>query len=169
MLSNKTYVKFPIWIVLVSNLLAILLYGLGFLVMFRLGWLFALIYLVYILILEFRILKTHCVDCYYYGKTCGFGKGLISSWLFKKGDSSNFCAMEITWKQMIPDILVTAIPVVVGLTLLIIDFDFVLLIEIILLLLLTTMGNAFVRGNLTCKYCKQREIGCPAEKLFSKQ
>jgi hypothetical protein len=166
--SNKTYEKFPIWIVLVSNLLAISLYGLGFLVMLNLGWLFALIYLVYILILEFRILKTHCVDCYYYGKTCGFGKGIISSWLFKKGDSSKFCAMEITWKQMIPDILVTAIPVVVGITLLIIDFNFVLLIEVIFLLLLTTMGNAFVRGKLTCKYCKQREIGCPAEKLFSK-
>ncbi len=167
--SNKTYEKFPIWIVLVSNLLSISLYGLGFLVIFNLGWLFALIYLVYILILEFRIIKTHCVDCYYYGKTCGFGKGLISSWLFKKGDSSKFCAMEITWKQMIPDMLVTVIPVVVGITLLIIDYNFVLLIELILLLLLTTMGNAFVRGKLTCKYCKQREIGCPAEKLFSKQ
>jgi hypothetical protein len=25
-----------------------------------------------------------------------------------------------------------------------------------------------VRGQLACKYCKQRELGCPAEQLFSK-
>jgi F0F1-type ATP synthase membrane subunit c/vacuolar-type H+-ATPase subunit K len=39
----------------------------------------------------------------------------------------------------------------------------------IILVGLTTIGNGYIRGNLTCKYCKQREIGCPAEQLFSKK
>jgi hypothetical protein len=26
-----------------------------------------------------------------------------------------------------------------------------------------------VRGQLACRYCKQREIGCPAAQLFNKQ
>jgi hypothetical protein len=35
--------------------------------------------------------------------------------------------------------------------------------------LLTFIGNGLVRGSLACKYCKQREIGCPAEQLFNKK
>jgi hypothetical protein len=34
------------------------------------------------------------------------------------------------------------------------------------LIALSFVGNAVLRGSFACKYCKQREIGCPAEKLF---
>jgi hypothetical protein len=30
-------------------------------------------------------------------------------------------------------------------------------------------GNAVVRGTFACNYCKQKEIGCTAEKLFRKE
>jgi hypothetical protein len=30
-------------------------------------------------------------------------------------------------------------------------------------------GNAVRRGSFACKYCKQREIGCPTEKVFMKE
>ena len=40
---------------------------------------------------------------------------------------------------------------------------------VVLIILLTTLGNAIVRGSLACKHCMQRELGCPAEKLFSKE
>jgi hypothetical protein len=30
-------------------------------------------------------------------------------------------------------------------------------------------GNAMVRGCLVWKHCKQKDIGCPAEKLFNKK
>ena len=39
----------------------------------------------------------------------------------------------------------------------------------IALLLLGFLGNALVRGHLACRYCRQREIGCPAERLFDKR
>jgi len=38
-----------------------------------------------------------------------------------------------------------------------------------ILLVLSFGGNAFIRGSFACNYCKQKEIGCPAEKLFSKK
>lgn len=164
----KTYDKFPFWIVIVSNALSLLIYSIGFWIMLNMNWILALIFLVYILFLEIRIVKTHCINCYYYGKTCGFGKGNICSWLFSKGNSSEFCSMKITWKNMIPDMLVTLIPIIIGIIILIVDFDYKILIAIALLILLATIGNAFVRGSLTCKFCKQREIGCPADKLFNK-
>jgi hypothetical protein len=117
---------------------------------------------------EYRLIRYHCTRCYYWGKTCGFGKGRLSSWFFKKGDSLKFCSNEMSWKDMIPDLLISLIPFVTGIVLIVIKFDFIILIALILLVLLSTMGNGYIRGNLTCKYCVQKELGCPAEKLFNK-
>ncbi len=70
---------------------------------------------------------------------------------------------------MIPDILISLIPIVTGITLLIMKFDCILLFALLLLLILTTIGNGFIRGKLTCKYCEQRELGCPADRFFNKE
>jgi hypothetical protein len=167
--TSKRYENFPFWIVAVSNLLSFSIYAIGFYVLFKLGWLVSALYLAYVfLFMELRIISRHCIDCYYYGKTCGFGKGRVSALLFKKGDTSRFCRHEMTWKEMIPDMLVSLIPLVTGIILLFIKFDIELLLSLVLLVILTTVGNGFVRGNLSCKYCIQRDIGCPAEQLFSK-
>jgi len=165
----KTYENYPIWVVILSNLLSIAIYALGFVILIRLGLIFSLLYLIYVSILEFRITKYHCTSCFYWGKTCGFGKGRISALLFKKGDISKFCNKEMTWRDMIPDMLVLLMPLIAGIILLILKFDFILLSELLLLLILSTSGNGFIRGKLTCSYCKQRELGCPAEALFNKK
>jgi len=74
----------------------------------------------------------------------------------------------MTWKDMILDILISLLPFISGIILMVSEFDFVLLSATILILLLTTIGNNFVRGKLACRYCKQRDLGCPAEALFNK-
>lgn len=166
--NTLTYEKYPAWIVLVSGLFSLLVYLLGAFLMLNLGWIAFGVYLVYILFLEYRLLSKHCVNCYYWGKICGFGKGRISSWFFRKGEISKFCAKEFTWKNMIPDLLVSLIPFIIGIVFLFIAFNVIELIAVLLLLGLSSAGNSFIRGSLTCKYCKQRELGCLAEKLFSK-
>jgi hypothetical protein len=65
--------------------------------------------------------------------------------------------------------LISLLPFIICIVLLIIKFDFILLFAAIILISLTTFGNGFIRGKLTCRYCKQRELACPAEKLFSKK
>ncbi|HEY5125189.1 MAG TPA: hypothetical protein VIK14_15780 [Ignavibacteria bacterium] len=135
----------------------------------RLRWIAAVLYLVFILALEYRLISKHCVNCYYWGKTCGFGKGRLSSLFFKRNDPSKFYENKMSWKDMIPDLLVSLVPLIIGIVLMIIKFDFILLFAAIILIVLTTSGNGFIRGNLTCSYCKQRELGCPAEKLFNKK
>jgi hypothetical protein len=109
------------------------------------------------------------VDCYYFGKTCGFGKGRISALFFKKGDVSKFCSQPMTWKDMIPDMLVMLLPVLSGIVLIILHFNLFILLSIIGLVILATFGNSYIRGSLTCKYCKQKELGCPADQLFNKK
>lgn len=166
--TGNSFDNYPVRIVILSNLVSLAIYGLGFFIIFKLGWIFSICYLFYVLIFEYRLLRYHCTTCYYYGKVCGFGKGRLSSLFFKKGDVSKFCNKEFTWKDMIPDILVSLIPFVFGIILLIIKFDFILLAAVLALLLLTTSGNGFIRSSLTCRYCKQGELGCPAAMLFNK-
>jgi hypothetical protein len=166
--QEKKYENFPIPVVILSNLVSLSIYGLGFIIMIRLGLIVSLLYIVYIFVFEYRLIRYHCVSCYYWGKTCGFGKGRVSSVFFKRGDPSKFCTKEMQWKDMIPDLLITLIPILTGIVLLIFKFDLILLGAIILLIVLTTAGNGFIRGQLTCRYCKQRDTGCPAFELFNK-
>jgi hypothetical protein len=165
----KTPDNFPFRIVILSNSVSILIYLSGFVITLSLNLIAAILYLAFIVALEYRLLSKHCVNCYYWGKTCGFGKGRLSSLFFKRGDPAKFCENNFSWKDLIPDLLVTLIPLVIAIVLIIIRFNLILLFAAIILIALTTIGNSYIRGNLTCKYCKQREIACPAEQLFSKK
>jgi hypothetical protein len=64
--------------------------------------------------------------------------------------------------------LVLIFPLVGGIIILIMDFTWLILVLMVILVVLSLGGNALIRGSLACKYCKQRELGCPAEQLFNK-
>lgn len=166
MQDRGCYENYPPGVVIVSNLVAFLIFGIGVYILFRSGLVWAISYLLFILLLEFRLLSRHCVDCYYYGKTCAFGKGYVSSLVFRRGTPEQFNKKKITWKDIVPDFLVFIVPILAGIMLLIQEFTWTVLILIIALFLLGFIGNALVRGELACRYCKQREIGCPAAQLF---
>lgn len=165
----KTFENYPCWIVIVSNLLSIMIYLTGAYVIYQLGIVWLLFYLFYIFWLETRVMKKSCANCYYYGKLCAFGKGKLSSLFFKKGNTKDFIKRNITWKDIIPSFLVSIIPVIVGIVLLVLNFNWNILASIAILVILTSFGNGFVRGSLACKFCKQKEISCPAEQLFNKK
>ncbi len=167
MMPTNTYENFPFRTVFISNALSLGIYVSGILVMTYLGWIIALLFLIYVVILELRVIRFHCIHCYYWGKTCGFGKGRVSAWFFKKGNPARFCAKKMTWTDMIPDMLISLVPLITGVILLIIHFRISILLALVVLLFLTTIGNGYVRGSLTCKYCKQAELGCPANDLFN--
>jgi len=87
---------------------------------------------------------------------------------FRKGSPEGFVEKEISWKDLIPDFLVLIFPLVGGIIILIRDFTWLILALMVILAMLYLGGNALIRGSLACKYCKQKELGCPAEKLFNK-
>jgi hypothetical protein len=165
----KTYENFPAGMVFLAVVQSILIYALGAYILFQFSVWVMVLFLVYCLLIEFKVLKHSCVNCYYYGKFCGLGRGKICSLFFKKGNPKNFCKRQISWKDLIPDFLVSIIPLIAGIILLIMGFKWHILIILILLLILAFPGTGFIRGNFACKYCKQREIACPAEKLFNKK
>ncbi len=167
-MKSKTYENYSCLIIFITNFVSISIYLIGILIISQISLIFGGIYLLYIIFLEIKLLKQGCTNCYYYGKHCAFGKGKTSSWFFKRGNTNEFANKKITWKNILPYLLVSVIPLIIGIILSILHFDWILLVLIILLLILSSVGNGFVRSSLACKFCKQREIGCPAEQLFKK-
>ncbi|MFH1229425.1 MAG: hypothetical protein V1678_03310 [Candidatus Aenigmatarchaeota archaeon] len=169
MKKTKSYENFPLRIVLLSNLVSTAIYLIGLYVFLQLGVFFAFLYLVYILLMEFRLLKKSCRNCYYYGKTCAFGRGRCCALFFRKGSPKEFLKKEVTMKDILPDFLVFILPLIGGIILLLFGFSWSIVILLIVLLALSFGGSGFIRGSCACRYCKQREIGCPAERMFRKK
>ena len=75
---------------LVSTFLSLLIYGIGVYILLQFGIIWVAAYLIFILILEFRLISRHCTDCYYYGKTCAFGKGRLTPCFSKRAARRGF-------------------------------------------------------------------------------
>ena len=154
--------------VVIADMVAFGIYIIGSYIMFHIGAIWGWLYILFCLFVEVRVMRASCMHCYYYGKWCGLGRGKLAALLFRKGDPKKFIERKITWRDLIPDVLVSLIPFALGIYLIFIGFSWLMLALILLLLFLTTFGNGSVRRNFACKYCKQRELGCPAEKLFAR-
>jgi hypothetical protein len=165
---EATYENFPPCLVAVANALPIAIYAAGTYVMAHFGIAAAALYLLYCALMEFRVLAISCRRCYYFGKVCAFGKGKISAWIFKQRDPRPFEEKSISWKDLVPDFLTSILPLLAGGVLLLRQFSWLTLAVLVLLLVLSSAGNAAVRGGFACKHCRQRELGCPAERLFNK-
>ena len=167
MKQPESYERFPLWIVIVCNLVSWSIYATGAYILARL-WIWLLIpYVLYCLWLEARLLKTACVDCAYYGKACAFGKGRLCALVFKQGDPQRFAGRDTSWVAVLPDLLVSILPLIGGIVLLVLNgWDWVIAVLLVLLFALAFGGTAFVRGSFACKYCEQKELGCPAYELF---
>lgn len=169
MKENKCYENYPLKFVIGANILQIAIYLIGAYIVYLTGLVWLILYLIFIFILEIRLLKISCIHCYYYNKRCAFGKGKLCTIFFKKGGPKKFIEKQISWIDIIPDFMVSLIPLVIGIALIIINFNWILLLLVFLLILLAFPLNGFLRGSLACKYCKQKELGCPAEQLFNKK
>jgi hypothetical protein len=161
--------SYPWWMIFLSNLVSVGVYILGGLILLRASWMWLIPYALFVLWLEVRLMMGSCTICYYYAKQCAFGRGRLASIFFKKGDEKKFGRKKVCWRDILPDFLIAIIPIVFGVVLLIRGFTWILLGLVLLLLLFAFIGNGLVRGLLACKHCKQKELGCPAEKLFNKQ
>jgi hypothetical protein len=164
---QSNYENYPFWMMAVSNAVSISIYAIGLFIMYQSGTVFALIYLCYCILVEINLYRKSCVNCYYYGRLCGFGKGKVCSFIFPKGDPEKFIERKLTWKDLIPDMLVLIIPLVGGIISLFLHFNWIIIVALIFILFLSFMGNAFVRRTFSCKYCKQKELGCPAAQFFN--
>jgi hypothetical protein len=166
----KLYNSYPLWIVLVYNIAMLMVYLTGSYIVFRLNWITGVLYLIYLVMVERSVYREGCRYCFYYGKRCAAGKGLLAPIFVKRGDPKKFCERKLSWKDFIPQMLITIIPLVIGIALLISrGFHLLTLIAVIYPLLSWFVVNPIVYGKLACPHCKQGNICCPALKFFAKK
>jgi hypothetical protein len=165
----RSYENFPARLIAASVLVTVAIYTSGAVILAGFGSIMTALYLLFCLGNEVHVMKTGCVDCYYYGKWCAFGKGKAAALFFKQGDPRRFPAKSITRKELIPDMLVVIFPLIGGIALLIRDFSWGTVIALVFLMAFASGGNYVIRSKVACAGCKQRELGCPAEQFFSKQ
>jgi hypothetical protein len=167
-MKTSSFENFPWWMVAMCNAVGLALYAIGLCLMARLGIVWGVLYAAYCVWMEWRLLSRSCRSCYYFGKRCGFGKGRVCAWFFTQGSEPTWRRKRFSWRDVAPDFMVSLMPLGAGITLLIRSFSWLVLVLLVTLAFLGSVGTGFVRGHLACKYCKQRELGCPAEQLFSK-
>ena len=127
MQATVKYDTYPWWIVLVSSAHAVAVYALGAIILSSLTVWLVVPYLLLCLWLEVQVLRKSCRNCYYYGKTCGLGKGRLCALLFAPGDAQRFVDREVTWADMLPDLLVVLLPLAAGIVSLILRFSWLYL------------------------------------------
>ena len=169
MIKTKSYENFPLWIPFIAILVSVINYSIGAVILSGFGIIFSILYLFYCLGAELLVIIRSCKDCWYYGKICGLGKGKIAPLFIKKGDTKKFADRDISMVHMIPDFLVVILPLLGGVMLLLLDFSILVLLLMVVLIVLFFGGTAFIRGTFACKYCKQKDIGCPADAIFNKK
>jgi len=166
-MKPKIYESYPIWTVILVIILFLAIYIAGAYVMFRLHLIMGIIYILYLVLLEFFVYKGACPHCYYYGKVCFSGRGKLAKILYKKGDPKEFCKREMKFKDFVPQLIVVAVPVIVGIALLFSrGFHVLTLIAVLYPVLNWFAINPILYGKLACPHCKQGSICCPALKFF---
>ncbi|MFA6419159.1 MAG: hypothetical protein WCW67_08525, partial [Candidatus Margulisiibacteriota bacterium] len=69
----KTFENYPLFIPALSILLSLTIYALGATILSSFGRIAVILYLLFCLWSEYRVLVFSCRSCYYYGKLCGPG------------------------------------------------------------------------------------------------
>jgi len=161
-MKEEIYENYPARVVILSNLIIILWYAIGAIILTGFNILIAVVYLFFCILLYIFLLKNGCNYCYYYGKWCGDGKGKIVPLFFKKRHDRDFSKMEFSNWDVFLVFLPMLLPVIGAIILLIINFSLVVMILLILCVVISLVSIIIMHGALICKHCKQGRIGCPA-------
>ena len=149
--------------VIAQNLIYLLLFGVGTAVLWRLTSILAGIYAVFMATMLLVVLRKHlCTHCYYYGKRCGTGWGLLAVRLFRQGTGNYALGIRlagITWGIGI------LAPFLGGIVLLAARYsrtEMSLLVQFVLLVPVSIFMH-----RSTCATCKMRS-SCPASMVKRK-
>jgi len=148
-------------IICMNLLLTFLSYFIGTLVIYSFNLIAGIFYVILCILTIFLSLKLRCSYCFYYGKRCGFGFGILSKIFFSQGESKEFNNSKNIIPVLVFSLGTSFIPIVIGIVLLIASFSVFHLIYFILYILLAFLPNFFIR-NKVCEHCEQGGVGCPA-------
>ncbi|QEE14290.1 hypothetical protein DSAG12_00101 [Promethearchaeum syntrophicum] len=148
--------------IICTNLLfTFLSYFFGTIVIYSLNSIAGIFYAIFCILTIFLSLKLRCTYCFYYGKRCGFGFGILSKVFFSQGESKEFNNPKNVIPVLLFSLVTSLLPLIVGVTLLIVNFSILHLVYFILYILFGVIPNFFIRSK-SCAKCEQGKLGCPA-------
>lgn len=163
---EKGLEEYPKGRMIFGNIVMLLWFALGAIACWFFNPLATIFYLVFAVVMVYIVLrKLLCVNCYYYGKSCGIGWGKLSAALFKQGKIEEF--NKGAGQKLAP--LTYGILMVAPLILIIYSIIQVFTyykIVILVLLLIVAIYSVGTSRKPTCSKCKMRLIcpGCAVKK-----
>lgn len=151
--QKEMYENFPLSEVIMTNVLNFLGFTFGAILISFLNTSLGIIYFLFCIGTLVWVLKVRCSNCYYYGKRCVAGYGIISSKLFKKGDPEKF---HQSVKYTIP---IVYTPVFIGLYLVITELStsiFIVFLLYLIISLIRMIAPKFAPQKVSCIHCKQK-------------
>ena len=165
--KSKGYEYYPLWIVLLNNLVFLSVWATGLLLTYLINPILSAGFFGYMLYLETSVYREGCSRCYYYGKRCAFGRGKIAK-LFLKKSNKKFASRKIDWKAFLPSFVPTFAIIFSGFYLLTQQFTWAIL-GLTIWPIFVFFSNQTLYGELACPNCKQAQLGCPVCEFFMKQ
>ena len=138
----------------------------GVIVLTQLGVWVMVGYLVLLALTGYGVLALVCTRCYYYDRRCATGVGEVVALFFKKGQEKEFGQTASQKAAMLLLVIVLLLPLVGGITSLVVGYSTLRLVLLMALTALMVAGLA-PHPRLVCSHCKLAEKGCcPIGKLM---
>lgn len=165
----KYYEKYPLTIVLVTALVTLAQYLIGLYIAYSVWPVFGVLFLLYLVFLERSFYMEGCKYCYYHGKRCAFGRGVLAKRLVRKGDPEVFCTRKVTFRKLLPQMMILVFIVAGGGWLLYLSWSWLVLGLMAIPFVVWFVINPPLYGKLACVHCKQGKKCCPAVEFFGKK
>jgi hypothetical protein len=153
---------YPVTIVCMSIFIMLLSYSLGALSFFLIAPWLAIMYGLVCVLSILAGMRFRCIYCYYYGKTCASGLGLLTGRFFKKGNANEFGDTKNLVVPGVLDIILLISPLIGLFYVLAVSYSWPYLLLLIMYLLVAVFLGFISKKRMTCRHCKQGQLGCPA-------
>ncbi len=159
--GSTYYESYPLRFNCVSLGIALLSYATGAAIFYLIEPIMGLGYILLCMLSLLVGLKYRCRFCYYYGKRCPSGLGILSKRLFRKGEPEGFRDPKNLMPAGVMDFGVLLLAVLGGIALCIIKFS-LLSVALLAAYILVAVVAGFAVKKVFCAHCEQGRLGCPA-------
>ncbi len=159
----NSYENYPISILFITSVSTVLSYLIGAWIFYYAGGIIlGLVYILLVLVMFALSMRFRCAYCYYYGKKCASGLGVLAKWFFRQRDNVDFSNPKNVTLVASLSFPLLFLPLIVGVILIFFKFSWNLILFVGLYFLIAVYSGFALRKNIICKKCKQGELGCPA-------
>lgn len=147
--------SFSCWQIIFENILFILNWGIGFILLMSFQFkgipVVSFLYLILLLTVQVLLKKHNCSSCYYYGKWCHLGWGKISRILFEQNSGNLNIGKKLSISYILQLPLITLFAIIAGL---IYGYTF-WSVGLLIIFILVNILQVVLRKPV-CKTCKMR-------------